>query len=334
MKTIKIDFVDFWSGFEKENNFFYNILKKYYQVEISDQPDYIFASCFGDKHLQYQNCIKILYLGENIIPDFNLFDYAMGFHFIDFEDRYVRLPLYVLYEYQVEKALKKHTFSDEYYLAKKGFCNCVISNPYAAGERNAMIDTLNTYKTVDSGGRYRNNVGGPVEDKIEFSKKYRFSMAFENSRMNGYTTEKIFEAFAADTIPIYWGSPKVALDFNPDSFINCHDYANFEEALEVIKSVYEDDEKYLRMIKAPILREDSLAKEYLKPDYLDPFLKNIFDQEKEEAYRRNMVYIGDDYQKKMRKAKRISAGLDVIKKPVHLLNKKKAQIASKMKKED
>ena len=42
MKKIKINFVDFWQGFDKENNNISNLLKKYYAVEISESPDYIF----------------------------------------------------------------------------------------------------------------------------------------------------------------------------------------------------------------------------------------------------------------------------------------------------
>lgn len=329
-KKIKIDFIDFWSDLKKDDNFFYNILKKYYDVEISDNPDYVFCSVFGRKHINYTDCVKIFYTGENIIGDFNLYDYAFGFHYIDFEDRYLRLPLYVLYDKSIERALSKHTHTDEYYLAKKKFCNCVISNPDAAGERDWMINELNKYKTIDSGGRYRNNVGGPVADKLEFSSQYRFTMAFENSKMSGYTTEKIFEAFAADTIPIYWGSPRIAEEFNPDSFVNVQDYNSLEEAVKAVAKIYEDDELYLKYMKAPIAPEGSMAYEYLKEGYVDNFLRNIFDQDLDKAKRRNMVYIGRSYQKKLKDASKIQNVLDVVKRPMHLMNKKKAQLKSRM----
>ena len=331
-RTIKIDFIDFWPGFKKDDNFFYNILVQHYDVEINSEPDYLFCSCFGNKHFRYTDCVKILFIGENIVPDFNLYDYAMGFHYISFEDRYLRLPLYVLYNAERPLAMKKHLFSDEYYLAKKKFCNYVISNPYAAGERDHMAELLEQYGEVGSGGKYKNNVGGPVKDKIIFEKEYRFTMAFENSTMSGYTTEKILEAFAGDTIPIYWGSPKVAQEFNPEAFINCHDYANLEEVMVRVREVNENQELYLQMIKAPIVSETSEAKEYLEEQYAEKFLLNIFEQNKEKALRRNMVYIGRDYQKKLKDAKRIQEALDIIKKPMHLMNKVKAQALSKYKK--
>lgn len=47
-KQIKIDFRYFWPGFEKKNNFFYNFLKKYYDVLIDEEnPQYVFFSVFG-----------------------------------------------------------------------------------------------------------------------------------------------------------------------------------------------------------------------------------------------------------------------------------------------
>lgn len=334
MKKIRIDFVDFWPSFVKTDNYFTKRLRKYYEVEISPQPDYVFCSVFSDKHLNYTDCVKIFFTGENIIPDFNLYDYGMGFHFIDFDDRYLRLPLYALYTDDVALALKKHTFSDAYYLSKKKFCNRVVSNPDAATLRDEMYRELCRYKNVDSGGKFRNNVGGPVKDKIAFEKEYRLTLSFENSSMRGYTTEKILQAFAGDTIPIYWGNPDVALEFNPDAFINCMDYPDIPSMIDRIRSVWENDDEYLRMIKAPIAREDSLAAQYLKEDYADAFLRNIFDQDLRTAKRRNMVYIGRSYQKKLKDAMKIKVALDVVKKPMHLFNKKKAQLRSSLSKSE
>lgn len=72
-----------------------------------------------------------------------------------------------------------------------------------------MFEALKKYKKVNSGGRYLNNIGRAVVDKIQFESRHKFSICFENSSYPGYTTEKIIEAFAAKTIPIYWGNPCV-----------------------------------------------------------------------------------------------------------------------------
>ena len=40
MKSLKIDFTDFWPGFDKEDNYFTNLLREGFSVEISPNPDF------------------------------------------------------------------------------------------------------------------------------------------------------------------------------------------------------------------------------------------------------------------------------------------------------
>ncbi len=294
MKKIRIAFTDFWDVFDPHDNFIMDALNSHFDVEISDDPEFVFCSIFGRKHLKY-DCAKIFYTGENIAPDFNLVDYGMGFPEIDFYDRYLRLPHYVLYPHACELAQKKPSMSDEELVTRK-FARFVISNAVSDPGRLEMIESLATYKPLASGGRYRNNVGGPVADKIEFTKGYKFSIAFENSSSRGYTTEKIMESFAAQTVPIYWGNPDIAKEFNPDSFINCHDFPDFDSVIEHIRKVDSDDELYLKMAKAPILRNDSSAAKCLAPGYISDFLQRICSQDPKDAIRRNRIYQGMYYE--------------------------------------
>ena len=293
-KKIRIAFSDFWDVFDPEDNFIMDALKKNFEVEICDDPDFVFCSIFGRRFLKY-DCVRISYTGENITPDFNLVDYDFGYYEIDFYDRYLRLPHYVLYPHACELARKKPQLSDEELLNRK-FCSYVISNALSSPERGMIIDKLNEYKTLDSGGKYHNNVGGPVPDKIEFTKGYKFSIAFENSGSRGYSTEKIVESFAADTIPIYWGSPDIAKEFDPGSFVNCHDFKDFDEVLEYVRKIDNDDELYLKMVKTPAIHPGYDSYEYLKEDYLSDFFYKICSQDPEKAFRRNRVYHGQYYE--------------------------------------
>src|SRR5665647_294033 len=97
-RTIKIYFSDFWKGFDMQDNFLTLRLKLHFNVIIDTNPDYLFYSLNGNNHLRYNDCVKIYFTGENDAPDFNLCDYAIGFPHITFEDRYLRLPLFVLYK--------------------------------------------------------------------------------------------------------------------------------------------------------------------------------------------------------------------------------------------
>ena len=305
MKRIKVAFSDFWDVFDPKDNFITDALKRNFEVEISDDPDFVFCSIFGRRYLKY-DCARIWYTGENLVPDFNLVDYALGFADISIYDRYLRLPHYVLYPRACDIVKEGIKLSDDELLDRK-FCNYVISNAVSGKERLLMIEKLERYKPLDSGGRYRNNVGGPVKDKIDFSAGYKFSIAFENSSSRGYTTEKIMESFAAHTIPIYWGNPDIASEFDPESFINCHDFDSFDDVADFVKKIDEDDDLYLKMVKKPPLREDLEAAKCLDDNYLADYLYKVCSQDPDEAIRRNRVYQGRYYEDEARFHERCDA---------------------------
>ena len=293
MKKIKINFKGFWDGFDPESNYFVNIIKKHFDIEFSDDPDYLFCSVFSDEYINYDKAVRIFFTGECQTPDFNLFDYAIAFDYIEMADRYFRYPLYMIYGDVPEIASKRNGMITDPKIRDK-FCSFVYSNSKADPLRTEFFERLSEYKQVDSGGRYMNNVGGPVENKREFESHYKFSIAFENSSYSGYTSEKILEAFAAGTVPIYWGDPDITRVYNENAFININRYDSIEEAIEVIKKLDNDDEEYLNMLSQPICR-----KEYILDDIRDgfeKFLVNIFEQDKEKAYRRNRTFWGGNYE--------------------------------------
>ena len=278
-RKIKIKFVDFFSGFDVEKNEFIDVLSERYDVELSDKPDYLFYSGFGLNYLDY-DCVRIFFTGECMVPNFNECDYAIGFERLDFGDRYVRIPLYMLFQYKSDflGLNKRPQLGKDILDGKQGFCNFVYSNCFAQDKRTQMFDLLSQYKKVDSGGRYRNNIGGAVKDKKDFLQKYKFTIAFENTSYNGYATEKITEAFAANTIPIYYGDPRIGEDFNEDAFINCHKYHTIEEVVAKVKEIDNDDELFMRMLNAKPVKVEYQS--------VGDFLYHIIDQPKEDAYRR------------------------------------------------
>lgn len=277
MKKVKIQFADFISP--NKLKAIKDILSKKYEVVVSDKPDYLFYSTYGNDYLKYTDCIRIFYTSECLTPNFNECDYAIGFDRLDFGDRYMRLPLYQLFQYRESfvKLLTRKPFTAEDLKNKTDFCNYVVSNSYVKDVRTEIFNMLSKYKRVNSGGRYMNNIGGPVKDKFAFQKKHKFSIAFENCSYDGYSTEKIADAFAAETIPIYWGDPRIGLDFNEDAFINCHRYNSLEEVVERVKEIDQNDELFIKMLNTPILKCEDL--------HMDDFLYHIFDQPYEMAKR-------------------------------------------------
>ncbi len=289
MKKVKIKFVDFDKNFNAEHNDFVDMLRKHYIVELSDEPEYLFYSCFGYEHTKY-SCIKIFYTAECVTPDFNICDYAIGFDELSFGDRYIRMPLYTLFQYRKDfvRAKQKHLDADAILAEERQFCSFVVSNDAGQPARKEVFDLLSAYKRVDSGGRYLNNIGYRVPDKQEFLSHYKFNLAFENCIYCGYTTEKITQAFAAGCIPIYYGDPDVVTEFNPKSFINGHDYSSWEEMLEEVKRVDSDPALYEEMLRTPIMLKEPQISE------LEAFLTHIVDQEYTEAKRRpTNTHIGE-----------------------------------------
>lgn len=272
MKTIKVKFVDFWDYFDPLNNFITNVLSLKYHIEISDTPDYLIFSVFGYENIKYHDCTKIFFSGENIVPDFNICDYGIGFNFLSFGDRYLRMPLYTTYDIHLLETPK--VIVPEIVLNRK-FCSFVVSNAQGAPERERFFQLLSEYKQIDSGGRYKNNVGGPVSDKIAFIKNYKFNIAFENSISDGYTTEKIIEPMLVNSLPIYWGNRLISRDFNPASFINVTKYSSLEAAVESIVRIDQNDDEYLSLLSEPWLNNDN----YLNwQEQLLIFFDNIFNK--------------------------------------------------------
>jgi len=271
-KKILIKFVDFWPGFNPTDNYFYNLLIQEFDVEISINPEFLFFSIFGNNHQNYK-CKKIFYTGENIAPPLGYADYSFSFDYMDDERNY-RLPHYLLYEGYYDLQNKKIDAS----FANRKFCSFVVSNGGCA-ERNNFFQKLSKYKKVDSGGRFANNIGYTIDNKRQFQSEYKFAITFENNAYRpqhiGYSTEKIMEAMAANTMPIYWGNPKIDLEFNTNSFINWYDFKSEDDMIDYIIELDKDDSKYLEKLNN-FWFIDNIIPEENKEENIKKFLYEIF----------------------------------------------------------
>lgn len=280
MPTVRLALCDLAPDWNPQDNYFTRALTRAGWSLVfcrgpQDAPDFVLCGTFGFDFLRY-DCCRIQFSGEDSWPDLNLYDYAMGFRLLDYDGRCLRLPLYAM-RGSWEPALRKHTLPDETFLQRRKFCNFVVSNDYSK-ERNAFFEALNARRPVDSGGSYRNNIGGPVRDKLSFQQQYKFSIAYENSRSPGYCTEKIVDAFAAGTVPIYWGDPLVRQEFNPAAFLCADDFPDTDALIEAILEIDRDDARFLSYCRAPILCPDgsSRAALYQTDALCTDFLTGIF----------------------------------------------------------
>ena len=297
MKHIRMSVVDFGLGYGLADGVLDWVADRYAVEFVRQNAEYVLHSCNGYDVLRHPG-VRIFVTGENIQPDFNISDYAFGFSRLSFDDRYCRLPLFRLYKNVYAHLLQPHPPTGDLLRSKTGFCAFVASSPADDPARLQIVELLSAYKRVDMGGRWMNNVGGPVPDKHAFQAHYKFAIAFENWSTPGYATEKIADAFASGAVPIYWGDPDIARDFNPEAFINCHDFSSLEEAVACVQEIDRDDDRYRRMLAAPCFR-DGREPEALRAETFRAFLANIFDQPQEQAFRRNRGRWGRKYEKRL-----------------------------------
>lgn len=295
MKKIKVAYKDFWDGFEPEDLTIHDILCNHYDVELSDDPEYVVCSIYSHECLN-NDAIRIVYTGDNYIPDFNIYDYVIAFNDIKFGDRYVNVPNWLIgkkYWNDVCAMVHKHENVTDKDYDNRDFCAWVCSNGNGNNIREDMFHRLCNYKKVDSGGRFLNNIGIPngVEDKTIFQKAYRFSFALEDSENDGYTDEKIVNCFASRNIPIFWGDRNVTNIFNKDAFISAYDYSSREEMVDAIIQLDSDKDEYLRRLAVPALKDVSYIER--KQKELEAFLCRIVDQPYAEAYRRTESVWGE-----------------------------------------
>ena len=306
----KIAFVGFWDDFDPDTLPLVRKIREVCELEVVKlcEADYVVYSVFSDEHWDApEDSIKLFYTGEMLTPDLNACDYAMGFDWMSYGDRYFRLPLYYLYADINEMMESKHHLNaEEVARGKTDFCSITVSNADRNPIFKELFDHLSIYKKVDSGGRWMNNVGGRVNNKLTFDASHKFSIVCENCAQPGYTTEKLVQAFAAGCIPIYWGDPEVTRVFNEKAFIHVQSYASVEEVAEAVRQIDKDEVRYLNMLREPALVSQEYARD-AQLEQLGNFLKTIFLTPKEQAYRRNRDYFGRKYIEQRRRQARRSA---------------------------
>lgn len=298
-KTIKIKFVGFQSknyinGVKLKNTWLYKILDKNFNLVECQDADYVICSCFN----LYEYCgmkqIRIMYSGENYVPDYNLVDYSVCSYPISFSDRNFYLPasLFGYDEKRMSIENRKNCFDKRVLKTKTKFANLIASYDSENNYRSKLFNELSKYKFVDSPGKFMKNCDDQVRfqdnTKIEFQKKCKFSLCVESAINNGFNTEKIMDAFYSETIPIYYGDPEIKKIFNPKAFVNVADYETIEDVVKRVIEIDNDDDLYLQMLNEPIFNEEHFISKTFED--AEKFLIHIFDQPIENARRRSMVY--------------------------------------------
>ena len=260
--------------------------------------------------------VRIFWTEEAISPDFNIFDYSITWNWkLSYRDRAARIPPHIFIGHNMTEHINTLSYEDAINLLRQGklrFCNFFYSNNGVSGKlkRDELFYALSNYKHVDSLGRYLNNVGGIIIDdnkitepsqglsrggkyswqdvSVRLKSNYKFTIAGENAQSDGYISEKLLLSFLAHSVPIYWGDPYVAEEYNPEAFINCNDYDNFDNVVKRVKEIDEDNELWARMVSQPWQTEKQRHKSEAEYESYKKFIMNIFTSPIEQAYRRTV----------------------------------------------
>jgi hypothetical protein len=208
----------------------------------------------------------------------------------DFETNipFIYLP-YFVYSFVQSKMNPNILIKNNEIITKKSkFCCFMYSNcdeKYkGVQDRKKFYYLLNekSGNRVENLGKCYNNYykkNGWWHNNFDIYKQYKFVICFENEQINGYISEKIWTPMVHRSIPIYLGSPNIGDYFNTKSFINVADFSTFEECIDYILKIDNDDHLYNSILQEPFLIDNkisySLFSYFYGGDFYHKLSKNI-----------------------------------------------------------
>ena len=267
--TLRIAFIDFWPGFQAQQSDFSKFFTWYHKNarpdrEISFTDDYVtsdivVASLFGNEVGGIWGGLKmivdpgklVVYTGE-AMPPHDRASINVGFDYGLPQPRYFRIPLWLLgfTDHNLDlPSLRGLTPTEiERTLNRPNLIGAVVSNPNCP-ERNAAMEA---FPELISGGRHRNNIGGPVNSKAEVADRVRFLLAFENQARDGYTTEKLPNARTLGCVPIYWGG--FTDDFDRQAYVDASAFRSVSDLVSHVRAL--SNESIRAMLQRPLITDE------------------------------------------------------------------------------
>jgi len=263
----------------------------------------------------YSSNVKKIFISGEANPGYHSHltrgenNYVLGYEHIE-HDRYLRFPTYVLDAYVLhnEGGLFENKFgwltqkrdARQIFYTKKYFCS-IVQNSFNE-DRKKLCDIIEKKYWIKASGAFKNTVSpeetlntsqyhnysnpnyiGKIDglvyrDKIKFFEDCFFNIAFQYTDTDHLTQEKIIHAFAANTIPIFWGNRFIENEgFNPDSFVNCHKFQSLEDVFSYLDELINDKTKMVKMLGEPFFIDNKLPI-YFDEEYLLNFLEKIIEE--------------------------------------------------------
>ena len=269
---MKLCVVNFWDGAFDGDFFDYFFRSCFSDLIYTDNPheaDLVVTSVFGNVYTDPNKTLA--YIGENIRPSYIAYTHSLSFDYDTYGGRNFRLPLWYArlawdgfeqkprqnnvqnhgYEQLIDiKSLMRPRKLDM--TGKDKFCALIANNP--EGLRINLYHSISQYKQVDG---YGNMFNRPLrKSKFDLLPEYKFCLCPENSVYDGYVTEKLIDAYAGGTVPIYSGDVSVDDDFNTWAFFNYQEKLDMDLTVKYIHQLDIDNERYKQIYEQPLLTEE------------------------------------------------------------------------------
>ena len=268
----KICVINFWDGaFDGDFfDFFFRVCLG--DVVYTNNPhsaDLIVTSVFGNVGTDPTKTLA--FIGENIRPSFTHYSHSLSFDWDNYGGRNHRLPLWysrlawdgfeqkprhnnhLNHGHEQLIPIRQLTQSRKLDISSKDkFCALIANNP--EGLRINLYNSISKYKQVDGYGNMFNN---PLrKSKFAILPEYKFCLCPENSVYDGYVTEKLIDAYAGGTVPIYSGDVSVDCDFNTWAFFNYQEKLDMDLTVKYVHQLDIDNERYKQIYEQPLLLQE------------------------------------------------------------------------------
>lgn len=199
-----------------------------------------------------------LYFGDYCL---NYVDLALGFG-VHENAKYLRFPYWITTTFAPEmnedEIVERIRQINNTVYQKTDTC-VLINSHDKKGTREMIYNGVKDILDVKLAGKWHNNTTELWDkfnnDKEAYLKTFKFNICAENDNTVNYVTEKLFDAFIAGCIPLYYGSdnnPEPGL-INKDAVIFWNKDGNNESNRELVRRLEVDENYYNEFIRQPKL---------------------------------------------------------------------------------
>ena len=193
---------------------------------------------------------------------------------IEQTDKYIAIPqIYIQINY-FQKFYNTIKPSISINFHKKKFCliATTINNTFKS-EIYKMLLSIGKCDSIKGFPHLINKSCYHSQELLNLFQQYKFVFVCENSILEGYITEKIFNCYFSRTIPIYYGSNKITYYFNENTFININPDKLEKTKEKILATVMFDQKKYDEYISQNIINPQYNNENYKKR--LNNFIQSL-----------------------------------------------------------